>query len=116
MSVLERISEIGTSMALGVTRAAVRRQFITEGVIIGIAGGVVGVTFGLVIAMAVSAVGIPLPPPPGMARALVGEVRITAGLVGEALALAILTTAVASIYPAWKASRMEIVDALRHSR
>jgi putative ABC transport system permease protein len=30
--------------------------------------------------------------------------------------IAVVTTTLASLYPAWKASRLEIVDALRHNR
>jgi putative ABC transport system permease protein len=57
-----------------------------------------------------------MPPPPGMARSFIGEVRVTGSLVAEAFALGIVTTLAASLYPAWKASRMEIVNALRHNR
>jgi putative ABC transport system permease protein len=116
MSVLERTGEIGTSMALGIKRAQILAQFVGEGAIIGVIGGVVGVVLGLVLALAISAVGIPMPPPPGMARSFIGEVRVTASLVVEAFGLGILTTLAASLYPAWKASRMEIVNALRHNR
>jgi putative ABC transport system permease protein len=34
----------------------------------------------------------------------------------EALAAAIIASTMASVYPAWRASRMHIVDALRHNR
>ena len=78
MSVLERTGEIGTSMALGIKRAQILAQFVGEGAIIGVIGGVVGVGLGLLLAFAISAFGIPMPPPPGMARSFVGEVRVTA--------------------------------------
>ena len=116
MSVLERTGEIGTAMALGVRRAGILRQFVTEGVLLGVLGGVLGVLLGMVFAMAISAVGIPMPPPPGMGRGFVGEIRITGGLIMDAVVLAIATTLLASLYPAWKASRMQVVDALRHNR
>ena len=51
-----------------------------------------------------------------MARGYTGEILITPDMLLEALALAIITTLIASLYPAWKASRMQIVDALRHNR
>jgi putative ABC transport system permease protein len=51
-----------------------------------------------------------------MARGFIGEILVTWRLVLDALALAFGTTLIASIYPAWKASRMDIVDALRHGR
>ena len=116
MSVLERTGEIGTSMALGNRRMRILVQFVSEGVILGIIGGLLGVVLGVLLALAISAIGIPMPPPPGMARGFVGEVRVTGSLVVEAFALAIVTTLLASLYPAWKAARMEIVNALRHNR
>ena len=116
MSVLERTSEIGTSMALGVTRAQTLRRFLLESLVIGVVGGLIGLAVGMVLAKLISAVGIPMPPPPGMGRGFTGQIRVTWGLAGDALALALVTTTLAGIYPAWKASRMTIVDALRHAR
>lgn len=116
MSVLERTSEIGTSMALGVTRAQILRRFLLESLAIGLIGGVLGLVAGMLLALLVSAIGIPMPPPPGMARSFVGEIRVTWPLAFDAVVLALATTLLAGIYPAWKASRMEIVDALRHAR
>jgi len=116
MSVLERTGEIGTAMAIGVRRAGILRQFLTEGVLVGAVGGVAGVLLGIVLALAISGFGIPMPPPPGMARGFVGEIRVTGGLVADAVVLALATTLLASAYPAWKASRMNVVDALRHNR
>jgi putative ABC transport system permease protein len=55
-----------------------------------------------------------MPPPPGMARGFLGEIRIDPYLAADALLLAVLATLAASLLPAWKASRMVIVDALRH--
>jgi putative ABC transport system permease protein len=113
MSVLERTTEIGTSLAIGLRRATVMRLFVFEGALIGAAGGVLGVLLGFVLAHAISAVGIPMPPPPGMARGFLGEIRIVPQLAMDALILAVFTTFLASLLPAWKASRMIIVDALR---
>jgi putative ABC transport system permease protein len=116
MSVLERTSEIGTSMALGVTRAQTLRRFVLESLVIGVVGGLAGLALGMVLAKLISLVGIPMPPPPGMARGFIGQIRVSWGLAGDALALALVTTLLAGIYPAWKASRMTVVDALRHAR
>lgn len=116
MSVLERTREIGTSLAIGQRRKYVMRMFLAEGVLIGLAGGVVGLALGCVLAAIISAVGIPMPPPPGMARGYIGQILISASLAGEALILAMITTLIASILPAWKASRLNIVDALRYNQ
>jgi putative ABC transport system permease protein len=116
MAVMERVSEIGTALALGVRRARVLFRFLAEGLFIGALGGVAGVALGYLLAAGVSRVGIPMPPPPGMARGFVGEILVTPGLVLDALLLAAATALIASAYPAWKASRMVIADALRHGR
>ncbi len=115
-SVMERTGEIGTAMALGVKKADILRQFLIEGALIGVIGGLIGLFVGMILAQIISSIGIPMPPPPGMARGYTGEILMTLPMAGEALLLAIFTTLVASVYPAWKASHMQIVDALRHNR
>lgn len=116
MSVMERIAEIGTCMALGLTRARIRRIFMSEGIMLGLVGGVIGVVVGCILALGISAVGIPLPPPPGMEQGFDGEIRLTLPIVAKALAIAVGSAFVSSLYPAWRASRMNIVHALRQSR
>lgn len=116
MSVIERTGEIGTVMALGLKGSGVLRMFILEGLMLGLLGGIIGVIAGSLLAAIISHIGIPMPPPPGMARGFTGQINISAGLVFKALSLAVFTTLLASILPAWQASRMIIVDALRHQR
>lgn len=116
MSVLERVSEIGTSMALGLTRGRIRRIFLLEGVMLGVVGGAIGVLVGCTLALVLSRVGIPLPPPPGMEEGFDGQILLTVPIVAQAFAIAVISALVSSLYPAWKASRMNIVDALRQSR
>lgn len=113
MSVMERTTEIGTSLAIGLRNSEVMRLFLVEGVLIGIAGGVFGVVLGFGLAEAISAIGIPMPPPPGMARGYTGQILVSASLAADAFLLALVTTLVASVMPAWRASQMNIVDALR---
>ena len=116
MAVIERTGEIGTAMALGVRRRGILGLFLSEGAVLGLVGGVIGVSVGYLLATAISTVGIPMPPPPGMAHGYTGEIAISPGLALDAFLLAFTTTLLASVFPAWKASRMNIVDALRHQR
>jgi putative ABC transport system permease protein len=116
MSVMERTGEIGTIMALGTRRRQLLGMFLSEGLLLGILGAAIGLGLGFGLAHLISAIGIPMPPPPGMDRALTGQIRVTPALALESMLLAVTTTLIASVYPAWKASRLTIVDALRHNR
>ena len=116
MSVMERTSEIGTSMALGLKRRGILRMFLVEGAMLGTVGGLLGVALGSVLALVVSAIGIPMPPPPGQSWGFIGEVMVSPRLCVEAFALAVGSTLLASVLPARKASRMVIVEALRFNR
>jgi putative ABC transport system permease protein len=116
MSVMERTGEIGTCLAIGVPRAKMMRRFIVEGVTTGLLGGLAGVAIGVGLATGISIRGIPMPPPPGGSEGYTAKIFVTWGIVAEAFALAVATTLIASLFPAWKASRLIIVDALRHNR
>jgi len=116
MSVMERTSEIGTLMAIGYRRRKVMQLFVSEGFMIGLAGGIAGVVFGYVLAEIISAVGIPMPPAPGMDHGFTAAIRMTGQLLLGGFLVAVISATLASLYPAWKASRLEIVDALRRAR
>ncbi len=101
-------------MALGVRRRTILGLFIWEGAVLGLAAAVLGVGSAVLLGEFISWVGIPMPPPPGMARGYTGEIEISMELAADGFLLAFFTTLIASLLPAWKASRMNIVDALRH--
>ena len=116
MTGLERAGGRGTLMAFGVARRSVMPIWINEGLLLGVVGGALGVAVGVALGIGISAVGIPMPAPPGSDTGFTGEIRLTPALVLGAFALAVVVTALASVYPAWKASRLEVVNALRHNR
>lgn len=116
MSVLERTHEIGTALALGTKRQQIRLQFVVEGVVLGVAGGLAGIVVGVLLGEIISFIGIPMPPAPQMRHGFTGEIRITADLAAVALTTVVSACLLASLFPAWKASRLEIVDALRHGK
>ncbi len=115
-SVMERTREIGTMMALGATRWAVARRFVGEALGIGVAGALAGVAAGALLAALVTTIGIPMPPPPGTARGFETGILFSAGAAASAAVLTVTAALVASVLPAWRASRLEIVDALRSGR
>lgn len=116
MNVMERTVEIGTAMALGARRRRILGLFLIEGTALGALGGVVGIVIGYGLAELISYVGIPMPPSPGMSRGFTAAIIVTPMIIVEALLLAVVTTWLASLYPAWRASRLVIVDALRRNR
>jgi putative ABC transport system permease protein len=116
MSVMERTAEIGTAMALGLTRRKILRMFLVEGAMLGAIGGILGLALGSVLAWVISYIGIPMPPPPGQSWGFDGEVKVSLRLCVEAFLLAVGSTLLASVFPARKASGMVIVEALRFNR
>lgn len=116
MAVTERTGEIGTAMALGVRRSGILRLFLCEGLVLGIVGGLIGASLGWGLSYLLSWIGIPMPPPPGMEEGFDAEILVDAGMALNAFLLAVVTAVLASVVPAIKASRMNIVDALRHQR
>lgn len=113
MAVMERTPEIGTIRAIGGTRGEVMGLFVTEALILGLIGSILGVIFSVLLAHGITAAEIMMPTPPGSSQTY--PIRIFAqpdlliknGLFGVAIAV------VSSVWPAVKASRMVITDALR---
>ncbi|MEJ2553417.1 MAG: FtsX-like permease family protein [Gammaproteobacteria bacterium] len=115
-NVFERTGEIGTLLALGYRRRRIVGLFMGEGLLLGVLGGILGVVVGWLAAQIISAVGIPMPPSPGMAFGFDAKILLTPMLVVGGFLLIVVTTVAASLYPAWRASRLVIVDALRYNR
>ena len=116
MSVMERTSEIGTMMAMGSRRRTILTLFVAEGAFLGLVGALLGLVAGWLLAALISAIGIPMPPSPGMDFSYVGKVLVTPQLALGAAVVAMAAALSGSAYPAWRASRLPIVDALRHSK
>lgn len=115
MNVLERTGEIGTLLAIGFKRIKIMQLFAIEGLLLALAGGGLGLLVGYGLAELISYVGIPMPPPPGMEEGYRGEIRATWTVLATAFGIAFTTTLLAGIYPSWKASKMQIINALRHN-
>jgi putative ABC transport system permease protein len=115
MTVVERTSEIGTLRAIGLRRGGIRLMFVSEGVVLGVVGIALGVAAAVVAGWAINQMGLTWTPPGrvepvALSLRVAGENRM---LVGSAIGL-LLVAAVSAFWPAARAARMNIVDALRH--
>jgi len=115
MVVVERTSEIGTLRAIGLRRSGIRTMFVTEGIVLGCFGAVLGIGAALGMAWVINQLGLTWIPP-GRVEHVPLAVRV-AGEHSMMLASAIglvVVAALSALLPAARASRMNIVDALRH--
>jgi putative ABC transport system permease protein len=114
MAVFERVREIGTLMAFGTTRLKILSIFVIEGTFMGILGGVLGSVVGFFTIKAMNRAHLVLPTPPGNTRPFLITIPLVPGIFVGVFLLMIATMVVASLLPAWRASRLKIVDALNH--
>ncbi len=113
MSVFERVREIGTLLAVGVRRAQVMSIFLIEAAVIGVLGGLSGAVVGRTLVAIVASRGIHFELS-GLNAVNVLRPVVTWPFVFGAVAVAILAALGAALWPAWRASRMNPVDALRN--
>jgi len=99
--VTERTREIGLRMAVGARPADVLLQFLGEAVVLTLFGGLIGVLIGVGGAL-------------GMAAALDWPVVVRAEVIALAFAVSAAVGVSFGFYPAWKASRLDPITALRH--
>ncbi len=115
MTVAERTAEFGTMMALGNRRVQISRLIVIESLLVGVVGGVLGVLVGLLLATLISAIGIPMPPPPNSDLGYTARIEIVPYEVVLAFAVGVVASVAASFLPARRTARMKVVDALREN-
>lgn len=115
MNVVERTREIATLRALGLSQSYIGRLFILEGIIIGMIGSVLSISFGMLIAAIININGIPMPPSPGYTQGYLAFVMWDKdiNLFWFSCALPLVTALIASIIPARRASKLVIAEAFR---
>jgi putative ABC transport system permease protein len=101
VSVTERTREIGIRMAVGAKPRHILAQFLVEALTLSVAGGLIGILVGIFVAKYVAAtIGWP--------------VLLRMDVIVIAVIFSALVGVVFGLYPAWKASRLDPIDALRY--
>ncbi len=116
IAVAQRRNEIGILRALGATRGQIRNLFLMESAVLGLAGSVIGILFGILIARGMA----------GYIGGLLGEIygvaqkteELTTNpvLLGGALAIGVLTSLIAAVIPARNAATVDPIQALQKGR
>ena len=101
VSVTERTREIGIRKAVGAKRRDILFQFLMEAVALSVSGGILGILLGAGIAQAVNQTGV---------ITTVIEVSAVALAVGFSVGVGLFF----GLYPAWRASALHPIDALRY--
>jgi putative ABC transport system permease protein len=106
MSVRSRTREVAVLKTLGFTRQRVLSIFISESVALALAGGVLGIVVAVPVITGLThrfiGLGIPL------------DMKVNAPAAGLSLLIALILGVVSGYLPAYRVSRLNIVDALRH--
>ncbi len=100
VSVLERTREIGIRKALGATERDIWGQFLIEAAFLTFAGGIIGVMVGWAVSYFISSMGL-------MTTVVTADIVILAVAVSVGIGLFF------GFYPAWQASRLNPIEALR---
>lgn len=104
VSVTERTREIGIRKSLGATPARIRQQFLIEAIVICLMGGLAGTVLALILGNVVSQL-----VSQGSADFVVPWLWLLLGL-----AVCVIVGLASGIYPAWKAARLDPIEALRY--
>jgi ABC-type antimicrobial peptide transport system permease subunit len=101
VSVTERTREIGLRMAVGARANDILRQFLMEAVVLCLAGGITGILLGRGVSLLVRTL-------------LHWPTMLSVPAIVAAVAVSVTVGIVFGYYPAWKASRLDPIEALRY--
>ena len=113
MAVFERMREIGTIRAFGMNRRYIFTMFISEGMILGFCGTLAGCACGFIISGAINFFGgIEIGAQPGYSESMLLLFSPRIPLIFINIILGTSIAAFASLMPAWKASKIQVREAL----
>ncbi len=116
VSITERTREIGVRMALGAKRSTIRMQFVMEAIVLCIFGGMIGILIGVFNGFVLGKVAefVIQNMYSEYSRYIIMSVRPSVSAIVLSLFFSMLTGVFFGYYPANKAAKMEVIDALRY--
>jgi putative ABC transport system permease protein len=114
MSVLERVTEIGTLLAIGTRRRQVLSIFVLEGFFLGCLGGLLGLAAGYGLIRLLNSLHITLPPPPSFSTGVPLLVKVVPEMFIGVFVLLVAVLSLSALLPALRGARLRIVEALGH--
>lgn len=114
MSIIERTTEIGTLLSIGTSRFQTLKMFFFEGLFIGIIGGILSIILAYSVSGLINYFDIRLSPPPGLTEGYPLRIRNVTVVYAEIFFGTMIVASISSLVPAFKVTRMKIVDALGH--
>lgn len=115
MTTFERQGEYGTIRALGARGRGVFGMIMLENLLLGVVGTAIGLAGGALLALAISSVGIPMPPPPNSNSAYLARIQLSPAVLITAAFIGAGATVGSSLYAAFRVSRTPIAWALRQN-
>jgi putative ABC transport system permease protein len=113
-TVLERMREFGTMMALGNDRKTIFLLIIFEALFLALIGSTLGLLIGSGAAQIVSAIGIKVEPPSATVDYYLAGITLSPGLLIETFAISLASALLSSVIPAYRASHFPIIRALQY--
>lgn len=113
MAVMERVSELSTIRALGASRGNLLAMVLSEGVVVGILAVVLGVACGSGLALLINFADIQMPTPPGSTFSYPLRILLSPTILLIPAGLSLAATLVGGFFPAYRAGRLPINEAMQ---
>jgi putative ABC transport system permease protein len=112
MNLFERMREFGTMMAIGNSRETIFSMIFLEASLLGLIGAFLGIGIGCIVGQIISTVGIEMPPPPMGSFSYYAVISLEPILLLQVFFIAFISTILAALIPAYRASHFNIIHAL----